>query len=49
MRAAYYETNGPARDVLRLAEVETPQHVAGRSVRLVKGSAHHEPRFRFPI
>ena len=25
MRAAYYETNGPARDVLRLAEVETPQ------------------------
>jgi len=25
MRAAFYETNGPARDVLRLAEVETPQ------------------------
>ena len=25
MRAAYYETNGPARDVLRLADVETPQ------------------------
>jgi NADPH2:quinone reductase len=25
MRAAYYETNGPAREVLRLAEVETPQ------------------------
>jgi NADPH:quinone reductase len=25
MRAAYYETNGAARDVLRLAEVETPQ------------------------
>ena len=110
MRAAYYETNGPARDVLRLADVETPQpgrgdvrvrlltsgvnpsdvksragltrkiafprviphsdgageidavgdgisparvgepqHIAGRSVRLVIGSAHHEPRFRFPI
>jgi NADPH2:quinone reductase len=25
MRAAYYETNGAAREVLRLAEVETPQ------------------------
>ena len=25
MRAAYYETNGTARDVLRVAEVETPQ------------------------
>ena len=25
MRAAYYEKNGPARDVLRLGEVETPQ------------------------
>jgi NADPH2:quinone reductase len=25
MRAAYYETKGPARDVLRLADVETPQ------------------------
>ena len=25
MRAAFYETNGPAREVLRLAEVETPQ------------------------
>ena len=25
MRAAYYEKNGPARDVLRVAEVETPQ------------------------
>jgi NADPH2:quinone reductase len=25
MRAAYYETNGPAREVLRLADVETPQ------------------------
>jgi NADPH2:quinone reductase len=25
MRAAYYESNGPAREVLHLAEVETPQ------------------------
>ena len=25
MRAAYYETNGPARDVLRVAEVDTPE------------------------
>ncbi len=25
MRAAYYEQNGPARDVLRVGEVETPQ------------------------
>jgi NADPH2:quinone reductase len=25
MRAAYYERNGPARDVLRVGEVETPQ------------------------
>src|ERR1700736_1392372 len=25
MRAAYYERKGPARDVLRLGEVETPQ------------------------
>jgi NADPH2:quinone reductase len=25
MRAAYYEKNGPAREVLRVAEVETPQ------------------------
>jgi NADPH2:quinone reductase len=25
MRAAYYEKNGPARDVLRVAEVETPK------------------------
>src|SRR6188768_2017065 len=25
MRAAYYEKNGSARDVLRVAEVETPQ------------------------
>src|SRR5438270_6306322 len=25
MRAAYYERNGPAHDVLRLGEVETPQ------------------------
>ncbi|HUC61377.1 MAG TPA: NADPH:quinone reductase [Alphaproteobacteria bacterium] len=25
MRAAYYETNGPARDVLKLGEVETPR------------------------
>jgi len=28
MRAAYYESNGPAREVLRVADVETPQ--AGR-------------------
>src|ERR1700746_1770825 len=25
MRAAYYETNGTAREVLRVAEMETPQ------------------------
>ena len=25
MRAAYYEKNGPVREVLRLGEVETPQ------------------------
>ena len=25
MRAAYYESNGPAREVLHLADVETPQ------------------------
>ena len=25
MRAAYYEQNGSAREVLRVAEVETPQ------------------------
>jgi NADPH:quinone reductase len=25
MRAAYYETNGSARNVLRVAELETPQ------------------------
>jgi NADPH2:quinone reductase len=25
MRAAYYEQNGPAREVLKLGEVETPQ------------------------
>jgi NADPH2:quinone reductase len=25
MRAAYYETNGAARDVLRVDEVETPR------------------------
>jgi len=25
MRATYYETNGPAREVLRVGEVETPQ------------------------
>jgi len=25
MRAAYYETNGPARDVLKVGEVETPR------------------------
>ena len=29
MRAAFYETNGPARDVLRVEEVETPQPLAG--------------------
>ena len=29
MRAAYYETNGPARAVLRLGEIETPQPGAG--------------------
>src|SRR5258708_15669063 len=29
MRAAYYETNGTAREVLRVGEVETPQ--PGRS------------------
>ena len=25
MRAAYYEKNGPARDVLHVGEVETPR------------------------
>src|SRR5258705_13406624 len=29
MRAAYYEKNGPAREVLRVAEVETPQPARG--------------------
>ena len=29
MRAAYYEKNGPARDVLKLGEVETPRPGAG--------------------
>lgn len=29
MHAAYYEQNGPARDVLRLGEVETPQPAPG--------------------
>lgn len=36
MRAAYYETNGAARDVLRVGEVETPLPAAGEvRVRLV--------------
>ena len=29
MRAAYYESNGPAREVLRVGEIETPQPAAG--------------------
>jgi NADPH:quinone reductase len=29
MRAAYYETNGAARNVLRVAELETPQPERG--------------------
>jgi NADPH:quinone reductase len=29
MRAAYYESNGAAREVLRVAEIETPQPAAG--------------------
>jgi NADPH2:quinone reductase len=29
MRAAYYERNGSARDVLKLGEIETPRPVAG--------------------
>jgi NADPH2:quinone reductase len=30
MRAAFYEANGPARDVLRVAEIETPSPGAGQ-------------------
>jgi len=29
MRAAYYERNGAARDVLRVGDIETPQPRAG--------------------
>src|ERR1700726_4026922 len=49
MHAAYYERNGPARDVLRLGEVETPQparnevrvrlHTSGVNPSDVKGRA----------
>src|SRR6516225_1149987 len=36
MRAGYYEVNGPARDVLRVGEIATPQPAAGEvRVRLV--------------
>ena len=58
MRAAYYEKNGPARDVLRVAEVETPQPGPGEvRVRLrtsgvnpsdVKGRAGTTRKIAFP-
>ncbi len=58
MRAAYYEKNGPARDVLRVAEVETPEPGPGEvRVRLatsgvnpsdVKGRAGLTRKIAFP-
>jgi NADPH2:quinone reductase len=58
MRAAYYEKNGPAREVLRVAEVETPQPGPGEvRVRLrtsgvnpsdVKGRAGTTRKIAFP-
>ncbi len=58
MRAAYYETNGPARDVLRVADVETPEPGHGEvRVRLlasgvnpsdVKGRAGLTRKIAFP-
>src|SRR6266852_4803358 len=41
MRAAYYETNGAAREVLRVGEVETPQPGRGEvRVRLAVSGVH---------
>ena len=58
MRAAYYEANGPARDVLRVGAIETPQPGPGEvRVRLaasgvnpsdVKARAGHTRRIAFP-
>jgi NADPH2:quinone reductase len=58
MRAAYYEKNGPAREVLRVAEVDTPQPGPGEvRVRLrtsgvnpsdVKGRAGTTRKIAFP-
>ncbi len=58
MRAAYYEKNGPARDVLRVADVETPQPGRGEvRVKLltsgvnpsdVKGRAGTTRKIAFP-
>jgi NADPH:quinone reductase len=58
MRAAYYEKNGPAREVLRVADVETPQPGHGEvRVRLltsgvnpsdVKGRAGTTRKIAFP-
>jgi NADPH:quinone reductase len=58
MRAAYYEKNGPAREVLRVADVETPQPGRGEvRVRLltsgvnpsdVKGRAGTTRKIAFP-
>src|SRR3954470_3597027 len=58
MRAAYYETNGAARDVLRIGEIETPHPGPGEvRVRLqtsgvnpsdVKGRAGLTRKIAFP-
>ena len=58
MRAAYYEKNGPARDVLKLGEVETPRPGPGEvRVRLavsgvnpsdVKGREGRTRKIAFP-
>src|SRR5262249_32932547 len=57
MRAAYYETNGAARDVLRVDEVETPRPgrgevrvrlaVSGPTPAAVKGRAGGTRKFAF--
>ena len=59
MRAAYYEANGPARDVLRVGTIETPQPGPGEvRVRLaasgvnpsdVKARAGHTRKIAFPL
>jgi len=58
MRAAFYEANGPAREVLRVGEVETPRPCPGEvRVKLaasgvnrsdVKARAGHTRKIAFP-